>query len=238
MKKLLLVCLSILLSLAVFAPALAAEGRVIRAVGNAHVSLAADTVSLQIGVNTRKETVREAQTENAGLMAAVMDAIHALGVEDKDIVTSQFNIYSDFEYTMDSLGREQRIAFYQVQNNVTVTLHDISMVGPVLDAAMEAGANTSYGITFTSSQANEAYLLALSRAVEDAARKAQVMAEAAGVKLGRLLSINAGQTYSDWETPAVSNTYRYEAKGADVGTSISSGDVSVSAEVTLEYEME
>lgn len=240
MKKLLLIGLALTLCLTVFAPALAEEKSVIRAVGKANVALAADTVSLQLGVNTQKETVREAQSENARLMAAVMEAIHALGVKDEDIVTSQFNVYSMYDYSVDELGREKRTPYYQVENIVTVTLHDLTLIGAVLDAAMDAGANTSYGVSFTSSQANEAYLQALTRAVEDAAQKAKVMAQAAGVQLGKLLRIDDGETANSWnmETPAVSNTYSYEAKAADIGTAISSGNVIVTAEVTLEYAFE
>ena len=213
------------------------EDRVIQVSGSAVVSLAADTASIQIGVNTRKETVKEAQKENAALMAAVMEAIKGAGVDEKDIMTSQFNVYSGYEYGMDALGRETRAFYYEVQNNVTVTMHDLSLVGAVLDAAMEAGANTTYGITFSSTQANEAYQKALTRAMEDAMTKANVLASAAGVNLGPLLRINATQNSVSYARDAygVTNSYSYSAKTADQGTAISSGDISVSAEVVLEY---
>ena len=241
MKKFLCVCLVIGLMMALAVPALAEnDGRLIRVDGSATVALAADTAVIQIGVNTRSESVREAQKENARLMAAVMEAIKGMGIEDKDVVTSQFNVYSNYEYEASSFGQEKRTLYYQVQNNVTVTIHDLSMIGAVLDAAMEAGANTTYGISFSSTKANEAYQKALTRAVEDAVLKAQVLASAAGVKLGRLVSINAAgnNTAFGHEAYGVSNYYLYSAKTADEATTITTGDVSVSAEVTLEYEFE
>ena len=242
MKRMLTVFAAVLLMVCIALPALAEnEERVIQVSGSAVVSLAADTASIQIGVNTRKENVREAQKENAELMAAVMEAIKGTGVDEKDIMTSQFNVYSGYEYGMDVMGRETRTPYYEVQNNVTVIIHDLSLAGAVLDAAMEAGANTTYGIAFSSTQANEAYQKALTRAVEDAMNKAQVLAAAAGVKVGQLLRINAAQnsvvSYAR-EAYGIANSYDYAAKTAGTGTSISSGDISISAEVVLEYAIE
>ncbi len=241
MKRMLTVFAAVLMMVCLAMPALAEDGKpVIQVTGSAVVSLAADTASIQIGVNTRKESVREAQQENAGLMAAVIEAIKGAGVDEKDIMTSQFNVYSGYEYGADIMGRETRTPYYEVQNNVTVTMHDLSLVGAVLDAAMEAGANTTYGITFSSTQANEAYLKALARAVEDAMNKAQVLAGAAGVKVGPLLRINAAQNSVSYARDAygIANSYDYAAKMAGAGTSISSGDISISAEVVLEYAIE
>lgn len=241
MKKIISVVLAALLLAAWAVPALAedAQPHVIRVSGNATISLAADTAVLQIGVNTRNESVRQAQSENAALMNAVISAIQQTGVDEKDIVTSQFNVFSNYEYHTSSLGQETRTLYYEVQNTVSVTIHEISQVGPVLDAAMEAGANTTYGISFSSTQANEAYQKALTRAVQDAMQKAQVIAAAAGVELGELVLINASENSAAYgrEAYGVSNVYAMEAKSMDMGTVITSGDVSVTANVQLEYQL-
>ncbi len=238
MKRLIAIFVTALLAAALAMPAVAEnEDRVIQVKGSAVVSLAADTASIQIGVNIRKDTVREAQKENAALMNAVIEAIKAAGIDEKDIMTSQFNVYTGYDYGVDALGREVRTINYEVNNSVTVTISDLSLAGAVLDAAMEAGANTTYGIVFSSTQANEAYQKALTRAVEDAMKKAQVLASAAGVKLGPLVRIDAAQESMGYarDVYGVANSYLYSAKTADGGTSISSGDISVSAEVVLEY---
>ena len=234
MKRMIPLFAAILLIVSLAVPALAEnEDRVIRVSGSAVVSLAADTASIQIGVNTRKETVKEAQKENAALMAAVMDAIKGAGIDEKDIVTSQFNVFSSYEYSTGSFGKETRTLSYEVQNNVTVTIHDLTMV----DAAMEAGANTTYGISFTSTQANEAYQKALTRAAEDAMTKAKVLSAAAGVELGELIRIDATQNSGGYfrETYGIANSYAYSAKTDDAGTGITGGDLTVTADVVLEY---
>ena len=238
MKKIIVVCM-VCLMIILSVPALAEESpRIIRVSGNATVALAADTATLQIGVNTKKLTVQEAQKENAALMNAVLDALHSIGIEDQDIMTSQFNVSSMFDYSVSSLGQEIRTQYYEVQNNVSVTVHDLSLIGQVLDAAMEAGANTSYGITFSSTKQNEAYQKALTRAVEDAMQKAGVLAAAAKVQLGNLVSMNATQNQYAMGGYGISNAYVYEAKSMDRGTVITSGDITVSADVTLEYEFQ
>ena len=238
MKKYILACLVVLL-IAASLPALAeGDARLIRVSGNAVVALAADTATLQIGVNTRKLTVQEAQKENAALMNAVLDALHTIGIEDQDIMTSQFNVSSQYDYSTSSFGQETRTLYYEVQNNVSVVIHDLSLIGQVLDAAMEAGANTSYGISFSSTQQNAAYQKALTRAVEDAVQKAGILAAAAKVELGNLVSINATQNQNYVGGYGINNIFTYEAKSMDRGTVITSGDITVSAEVTLEYEFQ
>ena len=237
MKKFLAVFAAVLLMVSLALPALAENDRVIQVSGSGVVSLAADTASLQIGVNTRKESVKEAQKENANLMAAVMEAIKKAGIEEKDIMTSQFNVFSSYEYSTSVLGKETRTPYYEVQNTVTVIIHDLSLVGTVLDAVMEAGANTTYGISFSSAQANEAYQKALTRAVEDAMTKAKVLSAAAGVELGELIRIDATKNSNGYyrETYGITNSYSYAEKMADAGTSITGGDLTVTADVVLEY---
>lgn len=212
-----------------------AEGAqgVIRVSGHAAVSLSADTAVLQIGVNTRKSTVQEAQAENTNLMNAVILAIREAGVGEKDVSTSQFDVYSAFDYKLDEQGNEVSIPCYQVSNMLSVTIRDLSILGAVLDAAMAAGANTTYGIQFSSSLENEAYQKALTRAVEDAAVKAQVLATAAGKQLGDLVLIDASQQNHYY---GITNTYN--AKVAQDSAAIVSGDVSVSASVIMEYTCE
>jgi uncharacterized protein YggE len=205
--------------------------------GNARVAVEADTVSIQLGVQTKAERLRDAQKENAERMEAVMSALKACGVEDKDIMTSNFNIYQSYDYESEAYTdsyRQPRTQLYYVDNTLTVTLHNIDIAGEVLDAAISAGANTMYGISFTSSRANEAYLLALKRAVEDAKGKAEVLAEAAGVSLGQLIEIQASPNYSAYRADTYAkNSVAMSAD--DAGTSIVGGDLSVDATVTLVF---
>lgn len=233
MKKMLLsLLLAAMLLCLPAASSLAENGGVLRVSGNATVSLAADYAMLQIGVNTKKASVSEAQAENAQLMQAVIAAIRASGVEEKDVVTSQFNVFSSSEVSYDAAGKEVFRVMYQVENMLSVTVRDLSRTGAVLDAAMAAGANTSYGVEFASTQENEAYQKALVRAYEDAAEKAKTLSAAAGKTLGDLSLVDASQANYSYGLRNV-----YSAKETAADTAILSGDVSVTASVLLEYEI-
>ena len=229
MKRWLLWLLTVALALG----AVPAMGETLRVSGSAGVSLAADYATLQIGVNTRRDSVTEAQQENARLMQAVIDAIGRMGVGEKDVTTSQFSVFSGYDSTYGVSGREVRQYYYQVENMLTVTVRDLSQIGAVLDAAVNAGANTTYGIQFASSKENEAYQQALARAYEDAAAKAEVLSRAAGKTLGALTLIDANQGNYGY---GISNVYNAKAAAAD--TVIISGDVTVSANVVLEYSFQ
>lgn len=235
MKKLLCVLLAASLLCTLALPALAEgdDDHVIRVSGNASVTLAADMATLQIGVTTRKDTVAEAQAENSEIMQQVIRAVLDAGVAENDVITSQFNVYTGRDYYTDENGAEAVREYFEVNNMLSVVVRDITLLGKVLDAGMEAGANQTYGISFSSTKENEAYQKALTRAVEDAQQKAQVLAAAAGKTLGSLLTMDASQGGYYY---GISNVF--DAKAAAGESAIVGGDVSVSANVVLEYSFE
>ena len=231
MKKLLCVCLAAALLCAVSVQALAEEdAHVIRVSGNATVTVAADTATLQIGVTTRKDTVAEAQQENSEIMHRVIRAVLDTGVAENDVITSQFNVFTGRDYGTDEKGNETVREYYEVNNMLSVVVREMSLLGKVLDAGMAAGANQTYGISFSSTKENEAYQKALTRAVEDAQQKAQVLAAAAGKTLGEILVMDASQGGYYY---GISNTFKAAADAT--GSAVVGGDVSVSASVVLAY---
>lgn len=232
MKKLLTMLLAIMLLTACASCALAEDDRVLKVTGSATVTLAPDTVTIRLGVNTKDQNVQTAQQQNAQIMEAVKQAIFALGVEEKDVITDYFNVYNTTDYSADGQPKKE---YFVIEHMLRVTVRDLNQVGAVLDAAVNAGANQSSGIEFSSSKANEAYQKALARAVEDAAMKAQIMAAAAGKQLGDLLEMEArDSSYYAMRDYGVSNTYPLAAS-MKADTVISGGDIAVSATVNLEY---
>ncbi len=232
MKKLITILLAAALLLAICAPALADENDMeIRVTGSATVSLAADTATMQIGVNTSSKDVVEAQNKNNAVMDAVIAAVVAAGVDKKDVFTSAYSVYMDYVDPADT----NAVPGYQVNNTLNVVVRDLTIVSAVIDSAVSAGANNFYGLYFSSTEENAAYDLALKRAYEDAAHKAQVLAEASGMPLGTLKDIIADN--NGYGAYGASNTYSMAADAARE-TVIMTGDVSVSASVTLVYSQD
>ena len=233
--KTILKCALITLALLLAALPACAEKPSISVTGSATIYLEADLAELNIGVRIKSEDLGAAQTESAEKIASIRAALEAANVQAKDIATAEFSIYS---YTdMDRNGAEKQ--YYQVNHMLNITVRDIASVGKLIDLTVQAGANAVNSISFTSSKAQEAYKQAMQQAVQDGREKAQVLCEAAGVSLGNIQNIN----FSSNEYGAVMNSRSFKmasgvTEDAAASTEIQSGSVSVSASVTLVFEMD
>jgi uncharacterized protein YggE len=120
-------------------------------------------------------------------MTRVLDAIKAQGVAATDIQTSQYNVFPITNPPKE--GETPRITGYRVTNIVSVKVRQIANVGSVMDAAIEAGANNVGGVFFSVDNPAPFEEQARTQAVKDAMAKAQTLASAAGVRVGRILTI-------------------------------------------------
>lgn len=233
MKK--LMCILTMLCLLAM-PAALAEGETsiaqatLTVTGTAEVVLAADSAVMSLGVSTQAATVAEANTANAAALDAVINALHNANVDAADIVTQEYSVSPVYQYTYGKIEKGESISGYQVTNQLTVTVRDVEQIGTVLDAAVSAGANQVYGITFQASQAADARDQALTAAVAEGMRKAKLLAKASGKQLGELVSVQE-EPYST----ASGVTMKYEAADAAAGTTILADSLTVSAQVTLTY---
>jgi len=156
--------------------------------GRGTVRLEPDTATFTAGVTVTQETLAGAQAEATGTMGLIIEAVKAAGVADEDIQTVNFNV--NILYRYDQNGNPERIEGYQVSNQVAVKVRDLEKLGELLDAVVTAGANTIYGISFYVEDTGPAASQARAQAVADARAKADEMAAAAGVTIGRVLSMS------------------------------------------------
>lgn len=236
MKKFLSLALVSLLILTLCVPALAQDAgeKAITVTGSATVAVTSDTAVLEVGAVTRGAKVSDAQAENEQIIQAVLAALKEAGWDSKDIVTSNYSVYSEMPY-QDPGSIRAAEPTYNVTNMLRITIRDLSKAGEVIDVASKAGANQIYSLTFSSSAAKKAYLEALTLAVEDAQAKAETLAKAAGLTLGAVQSATAMDYYSDPLSGAYGKDMRSEAVSAP---SIVGGDLSVGATVTVVYKTE
>lgn len=232
MKKL----LSIILVLAMMLPCIAlaetvavAENATITVTGSASVTLKADYARISVGVSSKAATVEQAANENNVAIYAVIEALKEAGVAEEDIATSNYSVYAEYDYA--SFGG-QKLTGYNVTNQLTVIIRDMEHIGATLDKATAAGANNIYNIEFLSTKADEAQDEATVYAVQDAMRRAKLLASAAGLNLGGIKSI------SDTVASYGIVTRSYASKlDAVAGNSILPDDTSVSASVTIVFEL-
>lgn len=214
-------------------PALAEDENTVTALGAATVTLTPDTATFTVGVSTQNTLATTAQADNAKAMQKVIDALGKLGVAEEDIQTDSYSMNPIYDYQGGDSGTEQILKGYEVSNNVTVTVRDLTQLPALLDGAVEAGANQSYGMSFSSSKSDDAYDQALQAAVKDAVRKAGLMAQAMGRETGAVLSLE--ETGNAYPTVANAKSIAYDAAGA---TPIQSGTLSVTANVSVEMAVQ
>ncbi|MCE7999419.1 MAG: SIMPL domain-containing protein [Rhodobiaceae bacterium] len=182
--------LGALMALGLFTQTAKAEDiqRTITITGQGQVSVKPDIAIVESGVVTQAKTAAEALAANTEAMQAVFTTLKDLGIEDKDMRTSQFSVNAI--HTRPERGEARRISGYQVSNLVSVTIRDLDRVGEVLDRVVSNGSNELRGIRFQVENPGPLMDGAREEAVKDALRKAKIYVAAAGVALGPVLTIN------------------------------------------------
>jgi uncharacterized protein YggE len=147
-----------------------------------------DTAYITAGVLTEGDTAREALSRNNATTAKLIDGLKAAGIAAKDIQTSQLNVSP--RYTQAKDGRPATVSGYTVSNQVRVTVRDVKRLGEILDQAIMLGANQMHGIAFEVSTAEQLKDDARKLAMQNARRRADLYATAAGAQLGPVLRIS------------------------------------------------
>jgi uncharacterized protein len=197
--------------------------------GEATVQSAPDMATVMLGVTTNGATAAEAMTANNAALAAVFDRLKVSGIEERDLQTSNLSVNPN--WTGYDGTSTPTINGYTATNMLNVRVRDLAKVGEVLDASIADGANTLNGITFEVSNPRPVQDEARKSAVKDARARAELLAEAAGVQLGRVMSISEQSGYG-----GPMPMFRAEADSA-AGVPIASGQVGLGATVTISYEI-
>ncbi len=193
-----------------------------------------DVVLLSLGIEAESKTVARAQQDAAQAMDAVMKALKANGVADKDIQTQRFSIYPVRKWIEDQ--QREIITGYQVTNVVIAKIRQVDKAGPVIDAVAEAGGNLTRidNIGFTIDDPTPYYNEARAKAVDDAIAKAKQMASSADVKLGKLIYMSESTPY----VPIAVRDFAMKAEAAAPSpTPISPGELEIQVTVQMVYEI-
>lgn len=198
--------------------------------GEGQVEAAPDMATIQLGVTTQGRAAREAIDANSRAMAAVLDRIEAAGIAERDVQTQGFSVNPRWE---NRANEAPRIAGFVARNQVMVRVRDLDALGPLLDAVTRDGANTFDGLSFGLQDPGPAQDAARRAAVAEARRKAELYADAAGVTLGPLLTLDEGGA-----APRPMPMARAEMSLAMDSVPVAGGEVGVGAFVRLVYAIE
>ena len=213
------------------APTSTPQPRNIAVTGTGKVYLTPDIATISIGVHKEDESATRA-VENLNTQAVeITEILLDIGVEEEDIKISNFNIYPDQRFDE---SENPTSTVYVVDNTVFVTVRDMNNMGAIMGSVVEAGANSIFGIQFDVADKTQALSEARKLAVENAQVKAEELAQAAGVILGEIQSINefGGVPVPVFEGQGGGG---FEATAEQLPVNL--GQLSLTVEVTVTYDI-
>lgn len=194
------------------------------------VRVAPDRATISIGVQSRATTAAAAASANATKQKAIIDAIKARGVPAEQITTSGFNVIPETRYDREGQAAP-RTTSYLVINQVTVELKRVDLAGPMIDAALGAGANQINSLSFGVQNADSARRAALTIAVGKARADAEAIARAAGGSLGSMIEMIAG----DFARPPMPMRMEMAMQKAADATPVEPGLETIGASVSARW---
>lgn len=202
--------------------------------GEGKVIIVPDIALVQLGVSTfRAKTAVEAMKTTTEKSNRITTRVKALGVEEKDVRTSNFNLNPSYDYEE---GR-QTIRGFDVNTTLEVKIRNLDKIGEIIAAATAEGANQIGGLSFTVDNMEKVKNGAREKAIEAAKEKAIFMSRASGLKLGKL--INVSESFAG--EPPIYRSYALEAYGAPTAAlpapSIEPGSQEIVVNVTLTYRV-
>ncbi|WP_227287308.1 SIMPL domain-containing protein [Boseongicola sp. H5] len=200
--------------------------------GTGQIDVAPDMATIQLGVLSQAETAGQALAENSADLEAVLAVLAITGIDGRDIQTSQFSVQPVWSDYSGQSERTPGITGFTVTNEVSVRLRDLGKLGEVLDAVTQDGANLIRGLSFGLADpdpvADEARLAAMA----DARARADLLANAAGVEITGIRSITEGGDERPFPAAGRLEMAMQQA------VPIAEGEITVSATVTVVYEID
>jgi uncharacterized protein YggE len=209
-------------------PAAAPEGPTVVATGEGMVKVAPDRAWLQVTAESRAKSPREAQSQNAQTMSAVLQKLRGAGLKDDAIQTRGYDLQPEYDYNN---GR-QTLRGYVARNSVEVRVDELNRVGEVLDVAVSSGATSVGNVRFDLKDRAAVEREALRLAVMDARRRADAAAAGAGLKVERVVRIEEHRARVQPPVPMMMME-RASAMAGQAAPPVAPGEVEVQASVTL-----
>ncbi|HEX7041768.1 MAG TPA: SIMPL domain-containing protein [Patescibacteria group bacterium] len=200
--------------------------------GTGEVSEAPDSAEVDFGVTKSATTISDAQNQTNTNVDSLLKALKNLGVGDKDIKTTSYNVNPNYDFRSGS----QTINGYTVSQSIQLTVKSLDKLNNILDTLTANGANLINQVSFTFSDAKKQQLEDKARqlAVEEAKTKAQSLANASGMHLGRI--VNVTEENSIVPRPVMPLAMAKDQAAESAPTQVTPGENSISLTVTLSYE--
>jgi len=198
--------------------------------GQGKVAAAPDMVTINLGVTKQAKEAGAAMAATSGATAQMLQRLTDLGVKARDMQTSNLSLSPVWSNRNSSGPDAPVITGFVARNSVLVRVRDLSDLGQIMDAVIAGGANDFNGLQFTVQEPEPLMNKARQAAVADAIAKAQLLTAAAGVTLGKVLSMSE----QGGGRPVVMEM----AAARSNNVPIAAGEVSINASVTMVFAID
>ncbi|RZN45546.1 DUF541 domain-containing protein [archaeon] len=209
------------------------EDRVLSVTGTTQMAVEPDLVEVSVGVSVLRPTAAEAQEAEDMAINDIVDGLIALGIPEEDIETSQISLHEEQRW----IREEMETVGWRASQTLTVSSTDLTLAGPIIDTAVQNGANKINGVTFSlTEESKQSYQdEALTAAAQRARDKAEAIAEGLGVSLGNVKTVRESSAY------IVPYDYRESVlkdEMSDAPAVVLPGDVTVTGTISVDYIIE
>lgn len=187
-----------------------------------------DLAIVQLGVSLQDRTADKVYQQVNNIISEITKSVSRLGIKKEDIKTQSIGLYPQYEYPEGT----QRFIGYQMYHNLSLRIKDIKKIVDVIDFATVAGANTISSINFGFQEPTKLESQARVKAINEATKKAQEIAKAANLTLGKIIQV------SESSSPINGDVYNFRGAGGPDATEIEQGVSSVRVSVTITYEIQ
>jgi uncharacterized protein YggE len=205
----------------------------ISVVGEGLATARPDMAVVWVGVVSQAPRARDALGQNSKSMAEVIATVKNAGIEARDIETSQISLRPQYTYPGQGSREAPKLAGYEASNNLSIRVRDFDKLGSLLDSLVTSGANQIRGIELTIAETGPLRDQARTAAMKDAMRKAEIIADAAGVRIVRLFS--AAEDIAELPRPMAMRMTAEDAQRAPVP--VEAGEQEIRGRVTAVFEI-
>ena len=199
--------------------------------GMGKVAVSPDIARITVGIQENGPTVKAAQDTMNTKINAVSDSIKKIGIDKKDIKTTNYSIQPNYDYA----NGKQNITGYSAQTNLEIIVRELEKANSVIDVATGAGANTVGGLTFDVEDKSKAENEARKLAVQEAKKKAEEASKTAGFTIGKML--NYQESFNRFGEPRPLMMAAKADMNESVQTELEPGSKDLTLTVTMSFEI-